>query len=136
MGPSVPQATSPFPDSPTTQESHVAFTNTAPHLFVVFTNAEPGREAEFNAWYENHHLDEIMAIEGFLWGQRFELDPDQRPGQMAPPWRFLTLYGFEGDVVQVHERLRKASPAFVKTTALKPDTAAWVYSLLGDARVA
>jgi hypothetical protein len=75
-----------------------------------------------------------MAIEGFLWGQRFELNPDQRPGQ-TPPWRFLTLYGFEGDVVGVHERLRKASPSFVKTTALKPDTAAWVYSLLGDARV-
>ena len=114
----------------------MAFTNNAPHLFVVFTNAEPGREAEFNEWYDNHHLDEIMAIEGFLWGQRFELHPDQRVGQMAPPWRFLTLYGFEGDVTEVHERLRKASPTFVKTTALKPDTAAWVYSLMGSPVVA
>jgi hypothetical protein len=110
----------------------VTFTNNAPHLFVVFTNAVPGREAEFNEWYDKHHLDEITAVEGFLWGQRFELNPDQRPGQMAPPWRFLTLYGFEGDVKDVHERLRAASPSFVKTTALKPDTAAWVYSLMGQ----
>lgn len=130
-----PQAGSPSSDSPTTGEPKVSYANTAPHLFVVFTNAEPGREAEFNEWYEKHHLDDIMGIEGFLWGQRFELHPDQRPGQ-TPPWRYLVLYGFEGNAVDVHERLRKASPSFVKTTALKPDTAAWVYSLLGNPRVA
>ena len=114
--------------------SQVAFANSAPHLFVVFTNAEPGREAEFNEWYDKNHFDEIMAIEGFLWGQRFELHPDQRPGQMSP-WRFLTLYGFEGDPADVHERLRNASPGFVKTTALKADTAAWVYSLMGSSLI-
>ncbi len=101
------------------------------HLWIVFTNSEDGRDDELNEWYEQHHLQEILGVGGFLWGQRLELHPDQRPGQDPPPWKYLALYESVGDLPELHADLKAHSPNFVKTDALKKDSVAWVYSYLG-----
>ncbi|HEY0246649.1 MAG TPA: hypothetical protein VGC45_00170 [Gryllotalpicola sp.] len=102
------------------------------HLWVILTNAKIDREEEFNAWY-HEHLQEITNVEGHTWGQRFVVDPDQRPGQ-TPKWKYLALYGFEGDVNAIHERLRQAdaSGEVAGSDALDPDYVAWVYTPTGD----
>jgi len=46
-------------------------------LFVVKSNAQAGREDEYNSWYNNIHLPEILKIDGFLSAQRFALDAAQ-----------------------------------------------------------
>jgi hypothetical protein len=102
------------------------------HLWIVFTNSEPGRDDEFNAWYDEHHVKEIVAVPGFVWGQRLALHPDQRPGQAPPPWRYAVLYESVGDLPGIHRDLKDASPGFVKSGALSPDSVAWVFSYRGE----
>lgn len=102
------------------------------NLWIVFTNSEPGRDDEFNAWYDEHHVPEILTVPGFAWGQRLQLHPDQRPGQAPPPWKYAVLYESVGDIPTIHRDLKQASPGFVKTDALSKDSVAWVFSYHGE----
>ena len=65
----------------------------ARNLLLVFSNPVDGREEEFNDWYTNHHLDEILAIDGFVLAQRFRL-VNARMTRDAPdaPYRYLAIY--------------------------------------------
>jgi len=42
-------------------------------LYLVYTNCEPGREAEFEEWYETVHLPDLLGVEGIVAAQRFKL---------------------------------------------------------------
>lgn len=102
------------------------------HIFVVFTNSKDGQDDAFNNWYDQHHVREIVALDGFVSGQRYELHPEQRPGQVGPPWRYLAIYEIRGDVPKLHQLLKERSGTFVKSSALKNDHVAWVYSHRGE----
>lgn len=41
-------------------------------VLAIFNNVAPGREAEFNAWFQHEHLAERIAVPGFLLGRRYE----------------------------------------------------------------
>src|SRR5579871_24483 len=43
-----------------------------PGILAIFNNVAPGREAEFEAWFQHEHLAERIAIPGFLLGRRHE----------------------------------------------------------------
>ncbi len=43
------------------------------HLVLVLTEPAEGREAEFNDYYENTHLDEVLNSAGYDTAQRFQL---------------------------------------------------------------
>ena len=43
-----------------------------PGILAIFNNAEPGREAEFEEWFQHEHLAERIAVPGFLLGRRYE----------------------------------------------------------------
>jgi hypothetical protein len=61
---------------------------------LVFTNcADPGREKEFNDWYENTHAPDVLETPGFLSCTRYELIGDPGPGQ----GKFLAIYEVESD---------------------------------------
>jgi hypothetical protein len=40
-------------------------------LLLVMADIDPEHEEEFNRWYEEEHLDERIAIPGFLSARRF-----------------------------------------------------------------
>ena len=40
-------------------------------LYIVKANPMIGREDEFNRWYDEIHLDEVLQISGFKSAQRF-----------------------------------------------------------------
>jgi 3-oxosteroid 1-dehydrogenase len=63
-------------------------------LFVVFTNANEGREREYNEWYTNQHLADVVRLPGVTSAQRFELAEKQR---VAPPhpWKYMAIYEIE-----------------------------------------
>ena len=63
-------------------------------LLFMFCNAVPGRDNEFNDWYTNVHLAEVVELAGFAAAQRFELVADAAMTADAPdtPYRYLTLY--------------------------------------------
>jgi len=44
----------------------------APGILAIFNNVAPGREAEFEEWFQHEHLAERMAVPGFLIGRRHE----------------------------------------------------------------
>jgi hypothetical protein len=64
--------------------------------FVVLTNAVAGREDEYNDWYDNQHLGDILRIPGFVGAKRFRATAEQA-NENAPPWRYLALYQIETD---------------------------------------
>jgi hypothetical protein len=42
----------------------------APGILAIFNDCRPGREAEFEAWFQGEHLVERLAVPGFLFGRR------------------------------------------------------------------
>ena len=47
-------------------------TDTRPGILAIFNNVAPGREAEFETWFQREHLAERLAVPGFLLGRRHE----------------------------------------------------------------
>jgi hypothetical protein len=43
-----------------------------PGILAIFNNVPPGREAEFDEWFQHEHLAERLAVPGFLMGRRYE----------------------------------------------------------------
>ena len=46
--------------------------DTLPGILAIFNNVAPGREAEFEEWFQHEHLAERIAVPGFLIGRRHE----------------------------------------------------------------
>jgi hypothetical protein len=65
------------------------------YTFVVLTNAVEGKDDEFNRWYTNEHLKDVLELPGFVGAQRFRFVP-YREGASAPH-RYLALYDVETD---------------------------------------
>ena len=63
-------------------------------IVLVFTNcADAAREKEFNEWYDNTHVPDILETPGFVGCTRYELMGDPGPGQ----GKFLAVYDVESD---------------------------------------
>ncbi|HVW16733.1 MAG TPA: hypothetical protein VHB30_00660 [Solirubrobacteraceae bacterium] len=108
------------------------------HIFLALTNPTPGREKDFNDWYDNHHLREVVTyLPGFVSGQRYRLAENQRSGE-SPPWRYLACYQVEtDDLVGFHEaqfEVFRSQPGLLTRDggACDPDHAAWVYTPIGE----
>lgn len=43
-----------------------------PGILAIFNDCRPGREAEFDAWFQGEHLLERLAVPGFLFGRRHQ----------------------------------------------------------------
>ena len=105
------------------------------HAYFALTNPAPGREADFNAWYDTHHLAEVVQRgTGMRGGRRFRLADTQRPGQAPPPWRYLAWYDLKQDDLAAFGR----TPWIVGTLPLTPftgliadDFTGWTYTPIG-----
>jgi len=100
------------------------------HLVVVLTEPTAGREQEYNEYYENLHLDEVLATTGWISAQRFKLTDQQG---MPCPLPYLAVYEVEADDPHsVLEGLNATRPQRVQSDALNRKTAgAWVFSEIG-----
>lgn len=68
----------------------------AKYTFVVLTNPTPGKEAEYNKWYNEQHIPDVLNVPGFVAAQRFRL-ADAQMTDKAPVHRYLALYEIETD---------------------------------------
>lgn len=88
---------------------------TANYLHLVLTSPTPGAEDEFNEWYDNVHVPEVLQMPGFLSGRRFRLvspDPADSP-------RYLAVYEIESDDIQATlRRIPEMAPSRTKSTAI------------------
>jgi hypothetical protein len=64
----------------------------ARHVLIVLSNAVAGRDEEFNDWYSNRHLRDVLSVEGFVAAQRFRLSDEQLRPDEPPPHRYLAVY--------------------------------------------
>jgi len=77
-------------------------------LYMVKTNPLEGREDDFNRWYDQVHLDEVLKISGFKSAQRFKLTPEQM--QKEQNHSYVTLYEIDSDDIKgTLANLRKAN---------------------------
>ena len=44
-----------------------------PGILAIFNNVTPGREGEFEEWFQHEHLQERLDVPGFLLGRRYEV---------------------------------------------------------------
>jgi len=70
------------------------------YKMVVFTNAVEGRDKDFNDWYQNTHLKQIVSIKSFKVAQRFRFHTNIVPGA-ADPSRYMAIYDIETDDIGV-----------------------------------
>ena len=65
------------------------------HILVVMTNPADGPDEEFNEWYSNTHVQEVVVIPGFVSAQRFKLSAEQAGG--TNEYDYLAIYEIEAE---------------------------------------
>jgi hypothetical protein len=66
----------------------------AKQILVVVSNPTPGNEAEYNRWYSEQHLPDVLRVPGFVAAQRFKLGMDSANSLPGP---YLAIYEMESD---------------------------------------
>lgn len=68
----------------------------AKYVMVVQSQAQEGRDDDYNEWYDTVHLADILALPGVKSGRRF----DFAAGMVGEPGRpYLAIYEVETDDV-------------------------------------
>ncbi|MCU1346574.1 MAG: hypothetical protein JWL70_2840 [Acidimicrobiia bacterium] len=107
----------------------------ADHHMLVFTNPVEGREDEFNKWYDEVHLPEVLTVPGFVAAQRY----GQTEGSLGNdgPRPYLAVYEIEGDAKEAFDMLMTRAPGFDMSEALDVDNAIiHLYTPIGKRQVA
>ena len=94
-------------------------------LQLAYSNPKPGREQEYNDWYDDHHLPDVVGIPGYVSGQRYMLSQYQRPHLPPPRHAYLTIYEIAGDLPQLfaarEEELKSGRVNETKSDSVNPD---------------
>jgi hypothetical protein len=69
------------------------------YIFAVHSNAAEGREEEYNEWYSNHHLEDLLACPGVVSARRLTL-AEQQVHPSPQPFKYFCLYEIETDDLQ------------------------------------
>lgn len=111
--------------------------------WIVFSSPAPGRESEFNRWYTEQHLPDVLAVPGIVAAQRFALADRQmiRGSKAQPPTvggkdeadapgQYAALYEIESDdLAQVFETVmaRIGTAEMPSSDAMGPSMASWCF---------
>ncbi len=93
----------------------------AKYTFLALTNPVPGKENEFNEWYDRHHVPDVINVPGFVSGQRFKLADAQFGGEASRQYKYLALYEIETDDIAAtikELRARGGTPDIVPSDAI------------------
>ena len=84
---------------------------------LVFGSAAPGKDAQFNDWYNRVHSPSVASTPGFQQWQRFELSPVQLGEAHAD--RYMVKFDIEtGDIEAVFARFRQDMKSAANLPAL------------------
>jgi hypothetical protein len=109
------------------------------YKMVVLTNPVPGREEEYNAWYDGRHLDDVLRCPGFVAAQRFDYATSPGSSTDAPSHKYLAIYDIESDdLAATFETFLKVTntDAMPISPALAPDAVPIVYKVRGEKKTA
>ncbi len=62
---------------------------------IVFSKPHEGREEEYNDWYQNRHLGEVIATPGFTSARRFKLSG--KLTEDTPAYPYCAIYEMTAD---------------------------------------
>lgn len=101
---------------------------------LALTNPVEGREDEFNDWYTDVHLADVLKLPGVVAAQRFVLNDKQH---RAPPfdWKYLAVYEIDIDDVQTTLTALKAASgteAMPLSPALSDERMVWIFRPITD----
>jgi hypothetical protein len=67
------------------------------YVMLVFANPIPGREAEFNDWYTNTHMGDLVQLQGWMGAQRFRIvtNVQPRPSMAGYAHGYLIIWDLE-----------------------------------------
>ncbi len=65
------------------------------YTYVVRSNPVPGRDADYNRWYTEEHLADVVSVPGFVSAQRFRIVDPQADG--APQQTYMAIYTMRTD---------------------------------------
>jgi hypothetical protein len=96
----------------------------ARYRWLVFTNCLPGADVEFNRWYDEIHVPDLLRVPGIVGVQRSHVAESQiimlANGDLAPgganhvPFRYVAVYELETEdpkAVLDEVRARADTPA-------------------------
>jgi epsilon-lactone hydrolase len=89
------------------------------YKYIALSCAVPGRENDYDAWYDERHLSDVAAVPGVRSAVRFQIVSTIGDNLTVPPWRSLAIYEIEtdGDPEDVLQTIRKRHG-----TELMPET--------------
>ncbi|MDE2372144.1 MAG: hypothetical protein KGN16_24465 [Burkholderiales bacterium] len=94
------------------------------YAMFVAIDAVPGREAEFNRWYDEQHLPDVLRIPGFRSARRYRLiDARQPPCRSAQPMpKYLAWFEFDstnlaGTIAELKRRVHSGITRMSDTLA-------------------
>ena len=90
-------------------------------LLVVFMEPEAGTEAEFNEWYNKHHVPERVSVPGFLGARRYEICDGE--GAL----KYLAIYELEDEGVLHGEAYLKVAAESTPMNFKRPKVQRLVY---------
>lgn len=81
----------------------------AVYQYMVLISAVRGREAEFDAWYDDRHLADVARVPGVTKARRFPIVSIE--GGDSPTWRSLAIYELEteGDPKDILAQIKQRS---------------------------
>ncbi|MAX74863.1 MAG: hypothetical protein CMH66_14595 [Nioella sp.] len=104
---------------------------------IALTNPVPGREADFEQWYDKVHLADVLKLPGVTGAQRFRLSAQQyREG--PHPWQSMAVYEIEtDDMSKTFNALKAASgtEAMPLSDALQDARMVWIYEPVARAGI-
>jgi hypothetical protein len=92
------------------------------YCYVVFSNPTSEREDEYNKWYNEVHLPDVLAVPGFVSARRFKIAQDDN----KLPASYLALYEMETDDPETSLQdlaSRAGTPTMMLSDALDVNTA-------------
>jgi hypothetical protein len=103
---------------------------------IMVVESEPGhpdQEAEYNRWYRDVHIPELLAVAGFVSVRRFKVRQQVTAGASPKP-AYLTVYELEADDLDTPlNEMRRTRGERVdpdNPPPLSPSTVVTVYELV------
>jgi hypothetical protein len=94
--------------------------------YIVITRPVGDRDAEFNRWYDEIHLPEVVAVPGFVGARRFRIEGTKPEEGGLPAWRYVAIYEMECEdpAPVLAELFRRANGEFTMTDTLDMNSVA------------
>ncbi len=91
---------------------------------IVQTGPVEGREDEYNRWYEDVHIPEVLDLPGFVAARRFKLSDVQRGSETRPSNNYLVIYELTIDAGQALARITETASARGPGVGVAPGSSA------------